>query len=67
MENKRNKLNALIAKKGMTKADLAKKLNISYDTLFRRFRNDCDFSIAEIEILMSIFGSAEVYDALFVR
>lgn len=65
MEKRKNNFNALLAKKGMRKVELAEKLGVSKDVLFRRIRNGCDFYLHEIDILMSILGEQDVIEALF--
>lgn len=57
--------NAMLARKGMTKIELAKTLGISSSALYRRLRNDGQFSIMEISDMIKIFGQDEVIKAFF--
>lgn len=61
----KNEFNAMLARKGMTKGDLAHKLNMRRETLYRRICEEGNFSVSEIAILISIFGKDDVCRALF--
>lgn len=60
----KKKFNAMLARAGMTKADLAKRLGMRTDKLYRRLRNE-DFLVSEVNKMMEIFGVAEVYNVFF--
>lgn len=61
-----NEFNALLAKKGMNKNDLAKALGISREALYRRISNS-NFNMDEINIMFDLFGVQETIKALFNR
>ena len=65
MENVRNNFNALLTKKGISKAEFAEKLGLSRDTLYRRIRHNCDFTLDEIHRMFNIFGVNETLKTLF--
>lgn len=48
----KSEFNAAIARKGMTKTDVARVLNITPTTLFRKLRRGGDFNRAEIGVLI---------------
>ena len=60
----KNEFNAMLAKHGMTKAQLAKLLGMRVDKLYRRLRTG-DFLVSEVYKMMDIFGVAEVYFVFF--
>lgn len=55
----RNEFNAMLARKGMTKAELAEKLGMRTDKLYRRLRVG-DFYLSEVHKMIEIFGREEV-------
>lgn len=61
-----NEFNALLAKKGMNKNDLAKALGISREALYRRISNS-NFNMDEINVMFDLFGVQETIKALFNR
>lgn len=61
-----NEFNALLAKKGMNKNDLAKALGISREALYRRISNS-NFNMDEINTMFDLFGVQETIKALFNR
>ena len=63
MFNKKE-FNAMLARAGMTRAQLAEKLGMRVDKLYRRLRAE-DFLVSEVTKMMEIFGSAEVYRVFF--
>ena len=60
-----NLFKAALASKGMTQDDLAKKLNISRNTLRLKIRRGGDFRTNEITILYKIFTKKIVDAFLF--
>ena len=60
----KNEFNAMLAREGMTKAELAKKLGMRTDKLYRRIRTE-DFLVSEVQKMMDIFGVAPVYLIFF--
>ncbi len=63
MFNKKE-FNAMLARAGMTKADLAKALGMRTDKLYRRLRTG-DFYVSEVNKMIDIFGIAEVERVFF--
>ena len=63
MFNKKE-FNAMLARAGMTKAELAEKLGMRTDKLYRRLRAE-DFLVSEVHKMIDIFGEAEVYRVFF--
>lgn len=61
----KNEFNAMLARKGITKDELAKKLGIRRETLYRRIVNGGNFNYKEIILLIEEFGKEEVMKALF--
>ena len=61
----KNEFNAMLARKGMTRAELADRLGIARETLYRRISHNGEFNYKEISMLISIFGKDEVMNALF--
>ena len=60
-----NEFNAEIARKGMTKSELAAKLGISEVTLYRKIKKGGSFSRSEVETLMKIFGKQATINFLY--
>ena len=60
-----NEFNAMLARKGLTKDELAKLLGISRDSLYRKIANDGKFVRSEITKMIEIFGIEDVVRALF--
>ena len=60
----RNEFNAMLARHGMTKAELAEKLGITVDKLYRRLRNG-NFYITEVDKMREIFSDEEVMCVFF--
>lgn len=58
---KKNKFEAMIVEKGMTKEELSKELGISRATLIRKIKNDGSFTRAEINKMLSIFGKDNLW------
>lgn len=63
MFNKRE-FNAMLARAGMTKAELAKALGMNTDKLYRRLRAE-DFLVSEVQKMIEIFGEEEVIRVFF--
>lgn len=63
----KNEFNAMVARKGITKIELAKMLKISTCALYRRLKNDGCFSIIEISDMIDIFGKEDVMKAFFSK
>jgi len=61
----KNEFNAMLARKGLTRSDLAEKLGMRRETLYRRIANEGNFTYSEICTLIEIFGKDEVVNALF--
>ena len=62
---KENEFNALLAKYGFTKTDLAKKLNMTIPTLNSRIKEEGNFTKEEIVKMFSLFSKSEVEAVLF--
>lgn len=56
---------AEMARNGMTRAFVAKKLKISVATLRKKIAGKNDFKNSEIEILLSLFGNNVSFEYLF--
>ena len=63
MFNKKE-FNAMLARAGMTKAELAEKLGMRTDKLYRRIRAE-SFLVSEAKQMMDIFGEEEVIRVFF--
>ncbi len=61
----KNEFNAMLARKGMTRDKLAEILHIRRETLYKKIKNDGNFSAAEIKIMLGYFDSKELFRALF--
>lgn len=61
----KNEFNAMLARKGMTRDDLATLLCIRRETLYRKIKNDGDFTAKEIKIMLQHFDKEELWKALF--
>lgn len=61
----KNEFNAMLARRGMSRENLAKNLGIRRETLYRKITNDGSFTISEITKLIELFGKDEVCNALF--
>ena len=53
-------LNAEIARKGLKKTDIAKKLNISVNSLQNKLKGKQEFKLSEIQILLKIFPDKDM-------
>lgn len=60
-----NNFNAMLAKKGYTKTQLARELNINSSSLHRKIEKGGSFNIVEIRKMVAIFGKEEVFNSLF--
>ena len=60
----KNEFNAMLARKGMSKEELASKLGMRRETLYRRIKEGF-FYTKEIAILIDLFGKDDVCRALF--
>ena len=56
---------AEMARAGMTREVLAKKLHVSLPTLRDKLAGKTDFKLSEIKILISIFGNNVSFEYLF--
>lgn len=56
---------AEMARAGMTREYLAKKLGVSLPTLRRKINGEIDFKLSEIKILISLFGNNVSFEYLF--
>ena len=63
MFNKKE-FNAMLARAGMTRAQLAEKLGMRVDKLYRRLRAE-DFLVSEVQKMVEIFGLDEVLHVFF--
>lgn len=61
----KNEFNAMLARKGMTRDDLAKILCIRRETLYKKIKNDGSFNAADIKVMLQHFDSKELFRALF--
>ena len=62
----RKEFNAMLARVGMTKAELAKALGMRTDKLYRRLRMG-DFYLSEVHKMIDIFGEEEVLHVFYVK
>ena len=53
----RNKLRGQIVEKQINQSDLAKKLNMSRETYYKKLRGEVEYKESEIVVLKSIFGN----------
>ena len=60
----KNEFNAMLVRRGMTKEELAEKLGMRRETLYRRIKSG-SFYAKEIAILIDLFGKDDVCRALF--
>lgn len=56
---------AEMARCAYTRADLAKKLNMSIATLRKKIKGETPFKMEEISKLLSIFGRSVTFEYLF--
>ena len=61
----KNEFNAMLARKGMTRNDLANILHIRRETLYKKIKNDGNFSSEEIKTMLGHFDSKDLFRALF--
>ena len=61
----KNEFNAMLARKGMTRDDLAKILCIRRETLYKKIKNNGNFNAREIKIMLQHFDKEELWKALF--
>ena len=57
---------AEMARVGMTREEVANKLNLSLPALRKRISGDMDFKLSEIKILISLFGNVS-FEYLFAE
>lgn len=57
---------AEMARKSMTRSDIAEHLNIAEPTLRKKLRGEQDFKISEITTLLSLFGEVS-FEYLFEK
>ena len=55
----------MLARNRYTKTKLAKTLNISLSSLYRRIENGGAFTIDEIRLMIALFGKDDVFKVFF--
>jgi DNA-binding Xre family transcriptional regulator len=60
-----NEFNAMLVRRNFTRVDLAKKLGISKVSLYKRLKNNGEFTVSEINTMIDLFGKEEVFKSLF--
>lgn len=55
----------MLARNRYTKTKLAKTLNISLSSLYRRIENGGSFTIDEIRLMIALFGKDDVFKVFF--
>lgn len=63
----RTKLQSLMVERGMSIADLAEELCITYAGAYNKVRKNRDFSEKEIYILFTLFGKDVFFDTVKSR
>lgn len=58
---------AEMTRNGMTREDLAKKLNLSLPSFRKKIAGQIDFKLTEIKILISLFGNNVSFEYLFAE
>lgn len=61
----KNKFNAMLISKNVTKEDLAVYLGINLSTLYRLIKHNGNFSATQIRLMIDYFGREQVLDCLF--
>ena len=61
----KNKFEAMLLKRNVSKDELADFLGISKSYLYRKIKNSGDFNVKEISLMIGFFGKEEVVDCLF--
>lgn len=61
----KNKFNAMLLNKSVTKEDLAKYLGIDISTLYRLIKNNGNFNATQIRMMIDFFGREAVLGCLF--
>lgn len=56
---------SMLGKNRMTKKQLAKALDISETSLYRRINGSGNFSVEEVRQMIALFGREEVLNCLF--
>ena len=57
-----NNLNAEIARAGVKKTDLAKKLGISINSLTNKLNGKQEFKLSEVQIILKLFPEKNIDD-----
>ena len=57
-----NNLNAEIARAGIKKTDLAKKLGISINSLTNKLNGKQEFKLSEVQIILKLFPEKNIDD-----
>lgn len=58
---------AEMARNGMTREDVAKKLNLSLPSFRKKLTGQVDFKASEIKTLISLFGNKVSFEYLFTE
>lgn len=58
---------AEMTRNGMTREDVAKKLNLSLPSFRKKLAGKIDFKLTEIKILISLFGNNVSFEYLFAE
>lgn len=58
---------AEMARNGMTREDVAKKLDLSLPSFRKKINGKIDFKLTEIKILISLFGNNCTFEYLFAE
>lgn len=61
----KNKFNAMLMSKNVSKEDLASYLGINLSTLYRLIKNKGNFNAVQIRLMIDFFGRDEVLGCLF--
>lgn len=61
----KNKFNAMLLSKSVTKEDLASYLGINVSTLYRLIKNNGNFNATQIRMMIDFFGREAVLGCLF--
>lgn len=56
---------AEMTRNGMTREEVAKKLNLSVVSFRKKISGEVDFKLSEIKILISLFGNNVSFEYLF--
>lgn len=59
------KFNAMISSRGFKKKDVAEYLGIKYNSLYKKCKDNGNFTANEIRMLITAFSREEVLDCLF--